>query len=423
MTDELTMIWDWGREPIPTSNEPQVAYLVVRATPTQPPGTPIPLNFCMVLDRSGSMQGSKLEHMKQATRRVIDMLTPHDIVSLVIFDDTVNVVVPATPVSNKADLLARIDSISEAGGTAMSLGLQAGTTELHKHHGDDRLSRMLLLTDGQTWGDEDTCRSIATHLGQMGVAVTALGLGDEWNEQLLDDIATATDGNADYIADAAGIDAVFQRAVARAQGTAITEARLLLRLLPDVLPRAVHRATPFIANLGYQPIGDSEVAVKMGDIAYDDDASLVFDLLIPARPVGSFRVAQAELHYTPVGGTATFIKQDIMLEVTSHPTDARHNPQVMNLVERVTAFKLQTRALAEAEAGNVAGATQKLRAAATRLLDMGEVELANNANQQAAQLEQGAVPDAAAQKELRYATRRLTQRLDSGAGREPDQKG
>jgi Ca-activated chloride channel homolog len=78
----------------------------------------------------------------------------------------------------------------------------------------------------------------------------------------------------------------------------------------------------------------------------------------------------------------------------------------------VTAFKLQTRALSEAEAGNLTGATQKLRAAATRLLDLGELELAQKAQAQAEQLEQGKGMSAETQKELKYATRRLTQKLE-----------
>jgi Ca-activated chloride channel family protein len=124
-------------------------------------------------------------------------------------------------------------------------------------------------------------------------------------------------------------------------------------------------------------------------------------------------VAQAELHYTPVGAAATpqVLKQDILLDFTTNENEATYNPQVMNLVEKVTAFKLQTRALAEAELGNVSGATQKLRAAATRLLDLGELELAEKAQQEAARMEQGASMSAESQKELRYATRRLTQRL------------
>jgi Ca-activated chloride channel family protein len=77
-------------------------------------------------------------------------------------------------------------------------------------------------------------------------------------------------------------------------------------------------------------------------------------------------------------------------------------------VERVTAFKLQTRALDEAAAGNIAGATQKLRSAATRLLDLGELELANTMNRAAETMATGGGPSAADQKQMKYATKRLT---------------
>jgi Ca-activated chloride channel family protein len=412
MADAVTLTCTWGRQPLPATGTPQVGYLLVEAAPAAAPSVAMPLNFCLVLDRSGSMQGAKLESMKAATRRLIETLTPQDIVSIVIFDDTVQTLVPATPAADRAALLAAVDQIVESGGTAMSLGMQAGQAELQKHAGPERISAMLLLTDGQTWGDEDVCRSIAQGLGQAGVRVTALGLGAEWNEQLLDDLADATGGSSDYIAEPAQITGFFQRAVKTAQGLAATDARLLLRLVREATPRAVHRATPTIANLGYQPIGDSEVAVKLGDLVHGQVNSVVVELMLPARAPGSFRVAQAELHFTPLGGTPQIAKQDVLLAFSADPAAPAHEPRVMNLVEKVTAFKLQTRALSEAEAGNVAGATQKLRAAATRLLDLGELELAAKTQQQAEQLEQGAALSAESQKELRYATRRLTMKLD-----------
>jgi Ca-activated chloride channel family protein len=398
---------------MPVTGAPQVAYLLVEATPTAPPQVTVPLNFCLVLDRSGSMQGAKLDAMKAATRRVIETLTPSDIVSIVIFDDTVQTLVPATPALDKSALLAAIDTIVESGGTAMSLGMQAGQVELQKHAAPDRLSHMLVLTDGQTWGDEETCRSIARSLGQASIRITALGLGAEWNEQLLDDLAEFTEGTSDYIADPTQIDTSFQRAVQNAQGTAAKEARLLLRLVREATPRAVHRVTPTIANLGYQPIGANEVAVRLGDLVYGQTSSILLDLMLPARAAGSFRIAQAELHLVPVGFESDHIvKQDVLLDFSADPAAAAYDPRVMNIVEKVTAFKLQTRALAEAELGNTSGATQKLRAAATRLLDLGELELAEKTQQQADQLEQGAKLSAESQKELRYATRRLTQKLE-----------
>ncbi|MBC8075288.1 MAG: VWA domain-containing protein [Chloroflexales bacterium] len=409
----ITLTCVWGRAPLPVSGAPQVGYLLVEAQPTAAPTASVPLNFCMVLDRSGSMQGPKLAAMKQAAQRLIDLLTPDDIVALVIFDDTVQVVLPAAPASDKQALKAQIDTIQESGGTAMSLGMQAGQAELAKQSGPNRLSQMLLLTDGQTWGDEEVCRAIAKGLGSSGVRITALGLGAEWNEKLLDDLAELSGGVSDYVADPARIDTFFQRAVQTAQGTAATEARVLMRLARDVTPRAVHRALPTIANLGYQPIGQNEVTVKLGDLAYGSGGSVLLDLMLPPRAAGSFRIAQAELHYTPVGASAEqVVKQDVLLDFTGDTSAPAYDPKVMNLVEKITAFKLQTRALAEAEVGNVAGATQKLRAAATRLLDLGELDLAEKTQQQAEQLERGEALSAETQKELRYATRRLTQKLE-----------
>ncbi|NJK80814.1 MAG: VWA domain-containing protein [Chloroflexaceae bacterium] len=412
-TNGVQLSWQWGRTPLPISAAPQVAYLLVEAQPLAPPTRAVPLNFCFVLDHSGSMQGVKIERMKAATHRVIEMLTADDIVSIVIFDDTVEVVLPATHATDKQALLATIDNIHEEGGTAMSLGMEAGRLELEKNLSANRLASMLILTDGQTWGDEEHCREIARTLAQRGVRITALGLGAEWNEQLLDDIADTTGGTSDYIAEPDAIDSFFQRTVKEVQGTAATEARLLLRLVRDVTPRAVYRAIPKIANLGHQPIGSNEVAVRLGDLSYGVGGSVIIELMVPSRAAGSFRIAQAELHYKPIGTTTgeQVIKQDVMLEFTASSAKAMYNATVMNLVEKVTAFKLQTRALEEAEIGNLSGATQKLRAAATRLLDMGELNLAAKTRAQADQLEQGAGLSTETRKELRYATRRLTQRL------------
>jgi Ca-activated chloride channel family protein len=410
-SDTLTLTCTWGRAPLPTSAGPQAAYLLIEALAAAATET-VPLNFCLVLDRSGSMQGAKLAAMKDATKRVIDTLTPQDVVAIVLFDDTVQVLTPATLAADKGALKAAVDGIEEAGGTALSGGMQAGQAELRKHAAPDRVSAMLVLTDGQTWGDEDHCRAIAKDLGQEGVRITALGLGAEWNEKLLDELADATGGASDYIADPAQITGFFQRAVRAAQGTVAQDARLLLRLARDVTPRAVYRTTPVIANLGYQPIGQNDVAVRLGSLEAGAPASVVVDLMVPARAAGAFRIAQAELHYTPLGGAEQVVKQDVLLEFTGDPNAAQYDPRVMNLVEKVTAFKLQTRALSEAEAGNVAGATQKLRAAATRLLDLGELDLAQKAQEQAEQLEQGKGMSAEGQKELRYATRRLTQKLE-----------
>lgn len=409
MPDDIQLTTRWARQPLP-ANTPQVAYLVIEAHPQAVVAASAPsVNFCMVLDRSGSMDGPKIENLKRAVIEVIDTLRPEDIVSVVVFDETAEVIVPSSPAADKAALKNRVESIRVQGGTAMSTGLEAGIGEARKGIAADRVSNLLLLTDGQTWGDEDQCRAIAQQLAAENVRITALGLGDEWNEQLLDDLAAATQGTSDYVADPKDIEKYFQAATAAAQGTTVRKGRLLLRLAQGVSPRAVFRVTPMIANLGYKPIAEREVNVDLGDIQSDPGASVLIELMLPASVPGSYRVAQAELTYDvpQENRLDQHVRADAMLEFSASASGG-YDPRTMNLVERVTAFKLQTRALDEAALGNIAGATQKLRSAATRLLDLGELELASTMNRAAETMASGGGPSAADQKQMKYATKRLT---------------
>ena len=130
---------------------------------------------------------------------------------------------------------------------------------------------------------------------------------------------------------------------------------------------------------------------------------------MPANVPGTYRMAQAELTYDVPRDNRMDqrARGDVVLEFSA-TTPSRVDARTMNLVERVTAFKLQTRALDEAAAGNMAGATQKLRSAATRLLDLGELDLANTMNRAAETMANGGGPTAADQKQMKYATKRLT---------------
>jgi len=418
MPEDIQLITTWARKPLPASTL-QVAYLLIEAKPQATVTAAATLvNFCMVLDRSGSMDGPKIDGLKRAVMQVIDTLRPEDTISVVVFDETAEVIVPASPAADKAGLKNRVESIRVQGGTAMSTGLQAGAVEARKGIAPDRVSHLLLLTDGQTWGDEDQCRDVARQLGAEGVRFTALGLGDEWNEQLLDDLATATQGVSDYVADPDDIEKYFQAATQAATGTAIRNGRLLLRLAEGVSPRAVYRVTPMIANLGYKPIAEREVNVDLGDIQTDPGASVLVEVMLPSNQPGTYRIAQAELTYDmpQEQRMEQRARADAMLEYSATASGG-YDPRTMNMVEKVTAFKLQTRALDEAAAGNLAGATQKLRSAATRLLDLGELELANTMNRAADTMASGGGPSAAEQKQMKYATKRLTLDQLTGDGK------
>jgi Ca-activated chloride channel family protein len=399
---------------LPVLKTQQLAYVYVEIKAAEGiVGTNAQLNISLVLDKSGSMEGDKIKSLRQAAKNTIDLLNADDQVSIIAFSDRVHTIAASTPAADKDKLKRKIDGIRDGGGTAISGGLRRGMAELDKYLSPDRLSRVLLLTDGQTFGDEEQCVELGAEMGDKEIVIHALGLGEDWNEDLLDQVAEASGGSADFIETADEISDHFSAAVKRMQATVVKNAQLILRLTNGVVPRQVWRVVPIIENLGYKPISDEDVQVKLGEVDKNQGGALLVELLIAPRPEGRFRIAQAEVNYdvpalSLVGEKA---KADIMIDFTSDPQQAkRYDAFTMNLVEKVTAFKLQTRALNAAKMGDTEGASRQLRAAATRLLQVGEEKLAQAALDEAQNLEEKGAMTSSGTKKLRYSTRKLTRK-------------
>jgi Ca-activated chloride channel homolog len=417
MANDLTLTCRLNKAYLPVMNTQQLVYVLVEASPASTMAqVEMPLNLSLVLDRSGSMQGTKIQNLRQAAKLVVDRLGPEDVISIVAFSDRKYLIAESQPVVNRDDLKQKIDRIRDGGGTAISGGMAQGLKELEKAATPDRISRMLLLTDGQTFGDEKACVRSAKEAGSRGIVVNALGLGDDWNEDLLDEIAAASGGVADFIDSPDKIVRFFDRAVQAMQDTVVQNAEIILRLVSGITPRQVWQVLPMISNLGYRPLSDRDVQVSLGELEKGHSRSLLVELLVSPRPAGRYRVAQAEIVYDvpALQIQREKVRADILLEFTADAAQARlYDAEIMNIVEKVTAFKLQTRALEEAKLGNIAGASQQLRAAATRLLEMGEEELGRSALEEAENLEKTGQMSSLGTKKLRYETRKLTQRLGS----------
>jgi Ca-activated chloride channel family protein len=397
-------------------NTNQLVYVLLEASPTGA-GVPtqMPLNFGLVLDRSGSMAGAKIKQLREAVKLLLGKMSAQDLVSIIVFDDKVDTLVSNQPVTDLKRLHAQVDKIGDRGGTTMSLGMRRGLDELKKGLRPDRVSRMVLLTDGETYGDEEACKNIATESGRLGVGITAFGLGEDWNSALLDTIAENSGGVDDYLDAPDKILIEFQRTLRAMQGTVVKNAALTLRLVAGVTPRAAWRVVPQISKLSARTLSDRDVQIPLGDVDRDTGQAVLVELVVQPKTPGAYRIAQAELTYdVPAAGlSGERVRQDVILNlVDSQAVTPPPDPRLMNLVEKVSVFKLQTQALDAAQAGDITRATQQLRAAATRLLNLGEADLAQAAEAEAGKLEHGEKMSAAGTKKLQYGTRKLTQRLD-----------
>ena len=381
-----------NKNALPYMNQHQLAYAYFEVRPgTAAANIRLPLNFSLVLDRSGSMYGEKIDRLRQAVKSLIGQLQPDDYISVVTFNSRTEVIVKATPVQNPGDLQRRIDKLGAHGGTTMAPAIKAGLDEIAKYMGPDKASRLILLPDGQANGEDD-CRRRADEAGNMSVPMIALGLGSDWNDELLMDLGKRSRSLSDarLISRPDQINAIFQDVLTEMK---VVAQNLSFRLLmvQGLEARRIWQVIPLIKDVSFKAIQGRTVTVDLPELS-EAGAAYLIEMLIPPRQPGSYRFAQGEVLYDVPGQGLMQQKESInlMAEITTNPHMAQQvNGRVMNIVEKVTAFKLQTQALSEAEAGNIAGATQKLRAAHTILLDQGEAELAQNALAEAQRLEQG----------------------------------
>jgi Ca-activated chloride channel family protein len=415
MADEVTLRATLARPYLAATNTPQVAYVMLELKPSQAMAqVRMPVNVSFVLDRSGSMKGEKIDRVRRATATAIDILGQQDTVSVVIFDHRTQVLVPATPVTDPEEMQRSIGQIRDAGGTRIAPALDKALQEIQKGP-SNTIRRLVLLTDGQTEHEKE-CLLRATDAGRMGVPITALGVGRDWNEDLLIEMANVSGGTADYIDQPDKIGEFFQTTVQRAQATVIQNTMLTLRLVQGVTPRAVWQVIPLIDNLGYRPISDRDVNVPLGELETGQGRTLLIELLVNPRPVGQYRIGQAEATYD-VPALSLYEEKtrlDVMLTFADDPAlQNQVNAPVMNIVEKVSAFKLQTRALQDLESGNVSSATQKLKSAVTRLLNQGETELAETMQQEVSNLEQGGKLSSEGQKTIKFGTRKTVRLSDT----------
>jgi Ca-activated chloride channel family protein len=416
MAGEVQLQCTTNRPYYPSASQLQQAYILldVKATSIQTLER-TPINLCMVIDRSGSMLGEKMDQVKQAVNHVLDQLETDDFISVVLFNERSLVALPAQHIQDLEQLKARVNGLKAEGGTSMAKGMKDGLTELKKHTGPTRISRMILLTDGQTWEDEDDCQHLASEAKLEEVSITALGIGEDWNETLLDAIARNSTGRADYIDTPDKIVTLFQEEVQQLQDIAVQGVKMSIRLSKDIQPRQIYRVIPDIIDLSHTALSDRDVVVDLGTVDKQNGQTLLIDLMLPSRAPGRYRIAQTELTYSVPGEMPVqeSVRSDVIIMLSDDASQTQgQDGHVMNIVERVTAYKLQLEAKEAVKTGKLDVATVKLREAATRLLEMGEEELAVEAEKEAGNLEKQGKMSATGTKKLQYGTRKLTQRLD-----------
>ena len=355
-----------------------------------------------------------IDYVAEALKVVLEQARPSDRLSLVAFAARAETVLPLTPGKEKRRLkpiIHAIGTLNLGDDTYMGAGMAVSFQELQRGAAPEYATRMILLTDGFT-RDHASCLAWTAQATAAGYAISTLGLGTEFNEDLLIPMAEQTGGRAHFVADPGQLPDIFRAELAAAQAVGFRRSELKLQLTPGVELRRVTRVKPALARVNPGSNAGGSYSIPLGDMEWDAPPAFLLELIVPARAAGEYRLAQAVLSSDPVGAGRATARADLVGRFAGGAAaDGPADQRVMGYVERVVAFNLQTRALEEAAAGDVESAIRRLQAAATRLLDMGETKLARALQQQAESLEGRAKLDATATKELQYATRQLTRKL------------
>lgn len=372
-----------------------------------------PLNLCLILDHSGSMQGQPLETVKQAANRIIEKLAPSDRLSIVAFDHKAKVLFPNQTIDNPAEVKLKLSQLRAVGGTAIDEGMKLGIEELAKGK-QDAISQAFLLTDGENeHGDNQRCLKLAALAADYNMTLSTLGFGDHWNQDVLEQIADAAGGSLSYIQTPDEAEGEFDRLFSRAQSVALTNAYLSISLasntrLAELKPIA--QVSPETIELPVLQEGD-QYLVRLGDLMVDAPRVVLVNLYAGQFSPGSQQLAGLQVRYDdPTTGQERLFSEAVpivanVLEVFQPGV----NPQVQQHVLALAKYRQTQIAEQKLQQGDRAGAATMLQSAAKTALQMGDETAATVLQTNATRLQEGAELSESDRKKTRIASKTTLQ--------------
>lgn len=394
-----------SRTRINALDDDQLLYLLVNLrAPEQTGAKALPLNLVFVFDRSTSMSGERLARVKAAVRDVIDKLSPSDVLSVVTFSDRAEVVWESSHVEQRERVMAQINQIQASGGTEIYHGLKTGLREMTRWPLERYINHLVLLTDGHTYGDEDKCLDLARQAANRGVALSAFGIGDDWNDQFLDQLVVPSGGRSAYIEMPSQIAGYLREQVNGLGATYAHNIRLNLRLPPGVRCNDAIKLSPYSL-----PLECGAMPIQLGTVEQRAPLSLLLELVVsPQRKGAELSLALdlvADIPSQQIRNRSFFYKESVLVD--GEDSDVTPPPIVVKAVQMLNLHRINEKAWREFEAGQTEKATRRMKVLTTRLLEAGHTDLAQQAEHEQQRLAQMGTLSLQGRKRLKYGTRSL----------------
>lgn len=345
--------------PVAPAEEASTLDVLVRVTP--PPGAAAHarprLNLGFALDRSGSMAGAKMVRAREAVCYCLEQLLPADRAAVVIFDTEVQVLVPNTPAAEAAGWTRRVRAVEAGSSTALHEGWVRAGLEVTSGLLPDGLNRVLLVTDGlANVGETNPSRIVRDVAGlrQRGISTTTIGVGDDFNEDLLQAMAEAGDGNAWYVERPEQFSDIF--ATEMGGLAALFGRNASLGVTPA--PRA--KVADMLNDLSLLPTG----RYALPNLLRERPLDLVLRLSLPGGRAGEeLNVASLRLAWDAAdGGRRQVLEEPVRIRwaPASEVEQVPANPTVTEAVGLLMAARARQEAMAALDRADHAGAAATL---------------------------------------------------------------
>ncbi|AWV89698.1 vWA domain-containing protein [Bradymonas sediminis] len=326
-----------------------------------------PLNISLVIDRSGSMRGSKMENAKSAAIALIDKLRPQDRISIVSYATDVEVTMPST-MARGTDIGAmqrQIRDMRAAGGTNIAGGYTYGVEEVKKFMRDDTINRVILVSDGEaTIGNTnpDVFRKMAQTYRAQGVSLSTIGVGLDYNEDLMAGMADEGAGNYYFVDAPSSAVAIFERELDSLAKTVAKNTAVLLSFGDGVILEDVY-------GFAHQNVG-SKVAISLAEFQSGENKNILLKLRVDPSKGGVFPLMNATLSYKDMQQSDLNTQIVALESVRTEDVElakSKVNVEVIGRVQQIEVAESLKDAMTAYEAGRDEEAKEVLRKSQRRV--------------------------------------------------------
>jgi Ca-activated chloride channel family protein len=387
--------------------EQQILYALLQVTPDESlaENAAPPLNFCLLLDLSTSMKGEKLDVVKATAIQLMQKLRPQDIFSVVTFSDKAEVIIPSSRNIDMRRAQNRIQMLNASGGTEIFQGLQTAVEEIRQYLKPGGVNHIILLTDGQTYGDERACLELAQQVAEQSISISGLGIGNSWNDIFLDALASRTGGNCMYVNNPQDIQQLLTDKFDHLAQIIVEEVTLQFKTEPEVEMSYAFRLQPEASPL---PL---ESPIRMGPILKGKDLSVLIEFQVKPGAIKSdeLTLLDGQINATmsssvhPIPPLMIEISRPVSIDVT---TDVPP-PEIVHALSRLTIYRIQEKARQEVSSGDYDKAAEHLQRMATHLLAQGERALAKTVLLEAENIQKQKAFSENGEKQIKFGTRAL----------------